>query len=97
MLPTKPKMPEDDLRVNLKGEEDTKKLRSGLWFSDGNVILEAEGKQFRVHQGVLAKHSTVFKDMFVNTNTDDGKTCPIIQIADKSEDVEHILNALYDW
>lgn len=25
-----------------------------IWFADGNIVLEAEGRQFRVHQGILA-------------------------------------------
>lgn len=35
-----------------------------LWFSDGNVVLASGSLLFRVHKGVLALHSTVFRDMF---------------------------------
>ena len=35
-----------------------------LWYGDGTVILIAESTGFRVYQGLLAKHSEVFRDMF---------------------------------
>ncbi|KAI0657110.1 hypothetical protein C8Q70DRAFT_935130 [Cubamyces menziesii] len=36
-----------------------------LWFFDGNVVLVAQGiLAFRVHKGVLAHHSEVFKSWF---------------------------------
>ena len=34
-----------------------------FWFHDGSVILEAGGVSFRVHGGVLAYHSKVFRDL----------------------------------
>ncbi|KAJ6519013.1 hypothetical protein C8R45DRAFT_1204281 [Mycena sanguinolenta] len=33
------------------------------WFNDGSVVLQAGNTQFRVHWGVLAPHSSVFRDM----------------------------------
>ncbi|RPD55055.1 hypothetical protein L227DRAFT_615704 [Lentinus tigrinus ALCF2SS1-6] len=39
-----------------------------LWFFDGNVVLVAQGVAFRVHQGVLAHHSTVFRSWFTGPN-----------------------------
>lgn len=39
-------------------------LRSeNFWFDDGNIILEAESQQFRIHRGMLSRHSNTFKDM----------------------------------
>ncbi|KAJ7246359.1 hypothetical protein C8J57DRAFT_1476044 [Mycena rebaudengoi] len=34
------------------------------WFDDGNIILQVEGTQFRIHKSLLALHSSVFRDMF---------------------------------
>jgi hypothetical protein len=34
-----------------------------LWFEDDNLILHAENTVFRVSKGVLAAHSSVFRDM----------------------------------
>lgn len=61
--------------------QDTPTPHELLWFSDGNVILEAGKSRFRVHQSILAIHSSVFKDMFTlpqGTNgheAEDG--CPV--------------------
>ncbi|KLO07742.1 hypothetical protein SCHPADRAFT_859814 [Schizopora paradoxa] len=35
-----------------------------LWFPDGNVVLATDSLLFKVHKGVLALQSSVFKDMF---------------------------------
>lgn len=70
-----------------------------MWFTDGNVILEAEETQFRVHRGVLAMHSTVFKDMFEMPQPSEGLTeegCPVVHLSDTAADVEHLLNAVYN-
>ncbi|TFK26534.1 hypothetical protein FA15DRAFT_667429 [Coprinopsis marcescibilis] len=34
-----------------------------LWFDDGNIILQAEDKQFKVHKSFLARHSKVLAGM----------------------------------
>ncbi|KAF5374143.1 hypothetical protein D9615_008825 [Tricholomella constricta] len=73
--------------------------RSDVWFLDGNIILEAERKQFRIHRGVLAKHSDVFKDMFdvpQPPNEPVLEGCPIVHLSDSAQDIELLLNALYD-
>lgn len=74
--------------------------RSKIWFTDGNIILEAEGTQFRVHRGVLANQSSVFGNMFDVPAPPDEPTvdgCPVVQISDSARDVEHLLNVLYNW
>ncbi len=35
-----------------------------LWYEDGNILLATDAHLYRVHKSVLAKQSTVFKDMF---------------------------------
>lgn len=73
--------------------------RSEVWFDDGNIIVQAEKTQFRVHRGVLAKQSVVFKDMFrlpqpANELTVDGH--PIVHLSDTARDVGYLFAALYD-
>ncbi|KAF5374142.1 hypothetical protein D9615_008824 [Tricholomella constricta] len=95
MSTTKRKRVDDGPRA-----EEELKARSDIWFNDGNIILEAQGKQFRVHRGVLAKHSDVFKDMFdVPTPPNDPTVegCQIVHLTDSAQDVEHLLSCLYDW
>ncbi|KAJ6519012.1 hypothetical protein C8R45DRAFT_1204280 [Mycena sanguinolenta] len=73
--------------------------RSTVWFSDGNVVLQVRNIQFCVHWGVLALHSSVFRDMrrrpqpHGEPNVDG---CPVMQLSDNPTDVEYLLNALYD-
>ncbi|TEB24230.1 hypothetical protein FA13DRAFT_1818078 [Coprinellus micaceus] len=69
-----------------------------VWFDDGNIVLQAGDKQFKVHRGVLAKHSPIFSDLFQIPHPHDEPTvdgCPIVELHDSPEDVEHVLKALY--
>ncbi|KAF5336573.1 hypothetical protein D9611_006491 [Ephemerocybe angulata] len=70
-----------------------------LWFSDGNIILEAENTQFRVHQSILARHSILFADMFTLPQPADETAiegCSVILLQDSAEDTEYMLRGLYD-
>ena len=48
---------------------------------------------------MLARHSTVFKDMFGMPQPQAEAVvegCPIVHLSDTAEDIQHILTALYD-
>ncbi|KAF7370424.1 BTB domain-containing protein [Mycena sanguinolenta] len=69
------------------------------WFSEGNVVLQAGNTQFRVHWGVLALHSSVFRDMQGLPQPPDEPNvdgCPVVHLPDDSADVTYLLKALYD-
>ncbi|KZP17860.1 hypothetical protein FIBSPDRAFT_933786, partial [Athelia psychrophila] len=73
--------------------------RSAPWFEDGNIVLEAEKVQFKVYKGILAANSAIFRDMFAIAQAQgeelvDG--CPLVHLGDKSQDLAHVLEALYD-
>jgi len=73
--------------------------RSDIWRDDGNVVLQAETTQFRVHWSVLSLHSTFFRDMRSLPQPADQPTvegCPVIELHDSAADVKHLLNALYN-
>ena len=76
---------------------DPMPIRSeGLWFDNGNVVLQAEGIQFRVHQTILSKTLPVFTDMLDvpgQPTLDDYLT---IHLSDAGKDVEHFLKVLYN-
>jgi hypothetical protein len=65
----------------------------------GDIILQAESTQFRINRDVLAKQSSVFRDMFSvpqppNEPTIEG--CPIVHVSDTAKDWELLLEVLYD-
>ncbi|KAF7370435.1 BTB domain-containing protein [Mycena sanguinolenta] len=80
--------------------EDAPMKRSDkFWFTDGTVVLRAGNTQFRVHFGVLARHSAIFSDMLGLPQPSDEPNvdgCPVVQLSDDPTDVEYLLNALYD-
>ncbi|KAJ8079489.1 hypothetical protein PM082_011076 [Marasmius tenuissimus] len=77
---------------------------SELWFSDGNIVLIAEQRfAFKVHRGVLARHSEVFADMFrvpqpIDMEVDtELEGCQHVEMAhDRADDVYFLLKSLYD-
>lgn len=71
------------------------------WKDDGNVVLAAEGKYFRVHRSILIAHSGVFRDMFntcSHSNEPDEfiEECPAIYLHDAAIDIQTVPKALYD-
>ncbi|KAJ7735777.1 hypothetical protein B0H16DRAFT_1764948, partial [Mycena metata] len=73
-------------------------VRSKIWMPYGDIILQAESTQFRINRDVLARQSSVFKDMFVipqppNEPTIEG--CPIVRVFDSAKDWELLLEVLY--
>lgn len=74
-------------------------MRSDVWLEDGNIVIQAEGKQFKVYRGVLAMHSSVFKDMFSipqppSSETPTVEGYPLVHVSDSAEDVAVVLRAL---
>lgn len=83
-----------------------------LWYEDGNIQLATDAHLYRVHKSVLAKQSTVFKDMFEfsEMSPDDEDTgnsatslseqwdgVPVVRmVGDSDEDVHYFVKALYN-
>lgn len=71
------------------------------WFEDGNLVVQAGSKRFRIHRGVLAKASPIFGDMLIagdaTASRDVYDGCPIVELlGDDPEGIENVLKALYD-
>jgi hypothetical protein len=70
----------------------------GLYFPDGNVIIEAEGSLFRVYQGFLSARSEVLSGLFsipqpqVQELVDN---CAIVHFPDSAADMTHFLRAIF--
>lgn len=92
-------------------EDATSKLEPHemLWHEDGNIVLATDAYLYRVHRGILANQSTVFKDMFQLPDIGEGEAkgvgesvvenwngVPLVKMDDKDEDVYNFLMALYD-
>ncbi|KAJ7645667.1 hypothetical protein DFH06DRAFT_1476892 [Mycena polygramma] len=74
-------------------------IRSKIWYDDGSVILQAESTQCRVHWTVLAQSSPFFANLRGLPQPPDEprvEGCPVVRLSDSSEDVEHLLQTLYD-
>jgi hypothetical protein len=83
--------------------------RGEPWFSDGNIILLSDSESrpetavaFKVHRGVVARHSEVFQTMFeipqpVGEPVEMLEGCPIVRmVGDRPNELGHIIKALYD-
>lgn len=73
-------------------------VRSETWFHDGNIVLQADQTQFKVHKGILAANSTVFADMFSIPQPPSGvqlaEGCNVVHLSDSAVDVTYVLEAL---
>ncbi|TFK39072.1 hypothetical protein BDQ12DRAFT_630250, partial [Crucibulum laeve] len=77
-------------------------LKSSIWFEDGNVVLFATDTYFRVHRGMLSRHSSVLRNRFIidSRRPYDGELvegCPVVGLGESAQDVQFILSALYDY
>lgn len=74
-------------------------VRSEIWLEDGNVVLQAEGTQFKVYRGILSLNSPVFKDMFSLPQPTSGEElvegCPVVHLSDSAADVTYVLQAFF--
>ncbi|KDR77431.1 hypothetical protein GALMADRAFT_138543 [Galerina marginata CBS 339.88] len=67
-----------------------------LWFEDGNIILQVQATQFKVHRSVLSNQSEIFKDMLAVPQPPSLAECPVVVLHDSALDVESVLLLLYD-
>ena len=78
---------------------DTHKRHEELWFEDGNVVFISRDVHFKLHRGVVAKYSSVFRDMFQLGDASAGDSvdnCPIVNITDSPEHAVLFFTLLYD-
>lgn len=82
-------------RTEVSGVQHT--TQSEPWFKDGNIVLEAEGWQFRVHRSILAAHSSILEATFEtpqSPKTELVEGCPVVRLSDTAQDLEYVLKAL---
>lgn len=74
------------------------------WFEDGNIILltsvDDSAIAYKVHRGVLARHSEVFRSMFEVAepppHSENFEQCPVVYMHDVPVELSNIIKALYD-
>ncbi|KAJ7932802.1 hypothetical protein B0H13DRAFT_2307459 [Mycena leptocephala] len=69
-----------------------------LWFEDGNIVIQAGNSLYRVFRGILATHSSVFKDMLSFPQPPDSELvegCPLVRLPDSDKEVTPFLKALF--
>ncbi|KAL1671235.1 hypothetical protein EV122DRAFT_226916 [Schizophyllum commune] len=88
-------------RARTEGEPGPVVRCDEIWYDDGNLVLQAERTQFRVHRSILCKQSIVFKDMkeasctsAAGSTTVEG--CPVVELQDSAEAVKYMLRCIYD-
>ncbi|KAG9003042.1 hypothetical protein FRB94_003405 [Tulasnella sp. JGI-2019a] len=76
---------------------------SSFFFRDGTIFLVVETTVFKIHQSVLERHSTVFRDMFSIPSSADGGDASnqwegllVVTLNDLAEDVRALLRLTYD-
>ncbi|KAJ6575574.1 hypothetical protein DFH09DRAFT_1361764 [Mycena vulgaris] len=71
----------------------------GLWFDDGNLVLQAGNSLFRVAKGILGARSSIFSDLFTlpqHGEADIFEGCPFVRLPDSAEDITPFLKAIFD-
>ena len=69
-----------------------------VWFTDGNVVLQAGGVAFKVYRGILALDSEVFSGMFSMPQpraVETFQNCPVIHLTDDPDDVRQLLRVVF--
>ncbi|KAH8825220.1 hypothetical protein DL96DRAFT_1612366 [Flagelloscypha sp. PMI_526] len=84
---------------------DHRFVQGDPYFDDGNLLLvtavaQGEPTAFKVHRGVLRRHSEVFEDMFSSAtqSTDQAQVdgCPMVVLHDLPCELGNLIKALYD-
>ncbi|KZP28189.1 hypothetical protein FIBSPDRAFT_276064 [Athelia psychrophila] len=71
-----------------------------IWLDDGNIVIQAQTTQYKVHRSILAAHSPIFRDMFsMPQPPSEGEVtvegCPVVHVSDRAADVTIVLQALF--
>ncbi|KAJ7181324.1 hypothetical protein C8R43DRAFT_1170098 [Mycena crocata] len=73
-----------------------------FWFEDGTIIVQVENTLYRLHRGLLASRSTVFRDTFSIPQPEEESStqidgCPAVQLHDRAKDFTRFLTALHHY
>ncbi|KAH8797122.1 hypothetical protein DL96DRAFT_1478853 [Flagelloscypha sp. PMI_526] len=83
--------------MDIDSQPDSPHQVPDLWLEDGNLVIKAGNRIFRVHRSTLAAQSSVFADMLSfppspNQEIFDG--CPLVEVPDDPASIEFFLRAV---
>ncbi|KAF8515817.1 hypothetical protein BU17DRAFT_8072, partial [Hysterangium stoloniferum] len=66
------------------------------WLTDGTIVLSCDGAaRFRVHAGLLARHSEIFRNLLSDATVPSSNAfvegCPVVDLTDSLEDCRNML------
>ncbi|KAJ7616385.1 hypothetical protein DFH06DRAFT_913658, partial [Mycena polygramma] len=73
---------------------------TAVWLRDGNIILRTKTRMFRLYEGLLARKSVIFEDIFALPQSDrsdeaiDG--CRVLDLQDDADELELFLLAIIE-
>ncbi|KAJ7052895.1 hypothetical protein C8F01DRAFT_1169206 [Mycena amicta] len=70
-------------------------VHSDLWFDDGNLLVQAQGTQFRVFRGTLVYHAPGIKALLDSEDPEQIAGTPVLVLSDSSEDLEYVFRTLF--
>lgn len=85
-------------RKRARDGEATLEPHTAFWFTDGNVVLVAQTTAFKVHRGVLSRHSPIFTELFIQSDPMDAELidgAPVITLEDDPHEVSDLLDVMY--
>ncbi|KAH8826503.1 hypothetical protein DL96DRAFT_1711073 [Flagelloscypha sp. PMI_526] len=83
--------------MDIDPQPDSPQKVTDLWFDDGNLVIKASNRLFKVHRGTLAAQSPVFADMLSLPPSQDQEIldgCPLVEMPDEPMSVEFFLRAI---
>lgn len=91
--------------VDAEGSESQVILSKEVWFSDGNLVVQAENTLFKVFRGILTHESALFHDMLSlpqpqqpdgdQTSSEMYEGCAVVKLQDDARDIQILLAALH--
>ncbi|GJE89939.1 BTB/POZ domain-containing protein [Phanerochaete sordida] len=79
---------------------ETPEHSTDFWFDEGNVIISARQKSFKLHTSILMLHSEVFKTLLNSAALAQLQerldSCPVLRVDDMGTDFEDLLHIIYN-
>ncbi|KAF5391569.1 hypothetical protein D9757_002383 [Collybiopsis confluens] len=75
---------------------NSSRIVAELWFSDGTIIVENGESMFKLYSGLLARKSSVFRDMLTFPQPDGDGGVQTVRLYDSTEALTAFFKAIFD-